>query len=49
MMKAKMMDMMTMGDSDGGGCPCLFQSMAWFDRVMGDAAYNRRHQNRAKG
>jgi len=27
----------TTGDIDGGGCPCLFQSMARFDSVMGDA------------
>jgi hypothetical protein len=43
------MDTMTTGDSDGGGCPCLFQSTARIDRVMGDAAFNRRHQNRAEG
>jgi hypothetical protein len=39
------MDTTLAGDSDNGGCPRLFQSMARFDRVMGDAAYNRRHQN----
>jgi hypothetical protein len=39
------MDTTTTGDSDGEGCPRLFQSMARFDRVMGDAAYDRRHQN----
>jgi hypothetical protein len=49
MTKMKTMDMMTTGDSDGGGCPRLFQSTAWFDRVMGDAAYNRRHRNQVKG
>jgi hypothetical protein len=49
MTKTKTMDMMMTGDSNGGGCPCLFQSTAWFDRVMGDAAYDRLHQNRAKG
>jgi hypothetical protein len=27
------------------GCPRPFQSTARFDRVIGDAAYNRRHQN----
>jgi hypothetical protein len=27
------------------GCPHPFQSTARFDRVIGDAAYNRRHQN----
>jgi ATP-dependent RNA helicase DeaD len=43
------MDTTTTGDSDGGGCPHLFQSTARFDRVMGDAAYNRRHQNQAMG
>jgi len=37
------------GDRDGGGCPRLFQLMAHFDRVMGDAAYDQRHQNRARG
>jgi hypothetical protein len=38
------------GDSNGGGCPRLFQSTpALFDRVMGDAAYDQRHQNRARG
>jgi hypothetical protein len=37
------------GDSDGGGCLRLFQSTAPFDRVMGDAAYDRRHRNRARG
>ena len=35
--------------SDGVGCPRLFQSTVWFDRVMGDAAYDRRHRNQAKG
>jgi len=39
------MDSTTAGDSDGGGCPRLFQSMARFDRVMGDAAYDQRHPN----
>jgi hypothetical protein len=39
----------TTGDSDGEGCPRLFQSMARFDRVMGDAAYDRRHRNSARG
>jgi len=34
-----------MGDSDGGGSPRLFQSTARFDKVMGDATYNRRHRN----
>ena len=43
------MDTMTTGDSDGGGCPHLFQLTARFDRVMGDAAYDRRHPNRARG
>jgi len=38
-------DMTTTGDSDGGGCLRLFQSMARFDRVMGDAAYDQRHRN----
>jgi len=38
-----------MGDSDGGGCPRLFQLTARFDRVMGDVAYDQRHQNRARG
>ena len=38
-----------MGDRDGGGCPHLFQSMVRFDRVMGDAAYDRRHRNQARG
>jgi hypothetical protein len=32
------MDTTTMGDSDGGGCPRLFQSTARVDRVMGDSA-----------
>jgi len=44
-----MMDMTTPGDSDGGGCPRLFQSTSRVDRVMGDAAYDRRHRNRARG
>ena len=43
------MDTTTTGDSDGGGCPHLFQSTARFDRVMGDAAYDRRHRNQARG
>jgi len=38
-----------MGNSDGGGCPRLFQLTARVDRVMGDAAYDRRHRNRARG
>jgi len=29
-------------DSDGGGCPRLFQSTARVDWVMGDAAYDQR-------
>ena len=33
----------TTGNRDGEGCPRLFQSMAHIDRVMGDAAYDRRH------
>ena len=36
------MDKTTTGDSDGGGCPCKFHSTARFDRVMGDAACDRR-------
>jgi len=44
-----MMDTTTTGNSDGGGCPRLFQSTARFDRVMGDAAYDQRHRNRARG
>jgi len=43
-----MMDPTTAGDSDGGGCPRLFQLMARFDS-MGDAAYDQRHRNRARG
>ena len=34
---------------DDGDCPRLFQSMARFDRVMGDAAYDRRHRNLVRG
>jgi len=48
-MTATMMDTKTAGDSDGRGCPRLFQSMARFDRVMGDTAYDQRHRNRAMG
>ncbi len=44
-----MMDTMTTGDSDGGGCPRLFQSTTRIDRVMGDAAYDWRHRNQARG
>jgi len=47
--KSTTMDKTTVGDSDGGGCPRLFQSMVRFDRVMGDAAYDQRHQTRARG
>jgi len=32
------MDTTTAGDSDGGGCPHLFQLTTRFDRVMIDAA-----------
>jgi len=39
------MDTTTAGDSDGGGCPCLSQSMARFDRVMGDVTYDQHHRN----
>jgi hypothetical protein len=38
-----MMDTTTVGDSDGEGCPRLFQSAVRFDRVMGDAAYDQHH------
>jgi len=31
------------------GCPRPFQSTARFDRVMGDATYDRRHRNQARG
>jgi len=48
-MTMTMMDMMTMDNSDGGGCPRLFQPTARVDRVMGDAAYDRRHQNQVRG
>jgi len=41
------MDTMTAGDSDGGGCPRLFQSTVHFDRVMGEAAYDQCHRNQA--
>jgi hypothetical protein len=43
------MDMKTVGNSDDGGCPRLFQLTAHFDRVMGDAAYDRRHENQGRG
>ncbi len=43
------MDMTTTVESDGGGCPRKFHSTARFDRVMGDAAYDQRHRNRARG
>ena len=43
------MDTMMTGDSDGGGCPHLLQSMARIDRVMGDATYNQRHQIKQGG
>jgi hypothetical protein len=39
------MDTTTTGNSNGGGCPRKFHSTALFDRVMGDAAYDRRHRN----
>ena len=42
------MDTMTTGDSDGGGCSRLFQLTACIDRVMGDAAYDRRHRNQER-
>jgi hypothetical protein len=48
-MTTTMMDMTSTGDSNGGGCPRLFQSTARFDRVVGDAVYDRRHRNRARG
>ena len=31
------------------GCPCPFQSTARLYRVMGDAAYDRRHRNQVRG
>jgi hypothetical protein len=37
------MDTAMMGNSDGGGCPRLFQSTVRIDRVMGDTANDRRH------
>ena len=43
------MDTNAGGDSDGGGCPRLFQSTACFDRVMGDAAYDRRKVEQGGG
>ena len=39
----------TTGNRDGGGCLRLFQSTPCVDRVVGDAGYDRRHRNRARG
>ena len=43
------MDTTTTGDSNGGSCPRLFQSTECINTVMGDATYNQRHQNTARG